>query len=1003
MAGNAHGATSSVLDASSGAPPPGCAHREHILRLYEDDKTLHKTVADFVGDGLAKGEPCLLVATQEHLSGISGELRVRGLDCDLLEKNRRLLRVDAQETLRQIAPGAELDREFCLHILNDLISRLAGAGDGTIVVYGEMVDLLCQSGRPQTAVLLEQIWNELLRQRPVHLLCGYAARMFGTEDQPLLDVVCSEHSLCLPSGAYLASDERTRLRQVLFLEQRARELEAEVERRRSATAELARFNRAAVGRELRIIELKNEVNELRLRLGEDPKYLGTDEPARSDSRQPLPLQETGPALAPLESILRTEELSLRPRRPPQYEAEHRALLSLIQRVADSPQNILQELADKALELLNADSAGLSLLNDAGDGFYWAAIAGMWKPHVGGVTPRHFGPCGDVLDCRKPLLFSRWDRRYPYLSDATPLAEEGLLVPFFVQGRAVGTIWAIAHNPNRKFDTEDSRLLESLGQFASAAYQALQNFKALEQRQAALSLLEDSRRMQQKVQEQAQLLDLTQDAVLSLKWDGVIEFWNRGAEERYGWAAGEALGQVAHDLLHTEFPEPLSDIKERLVRDGYWQGELVHYKRDGMRIDVASRWALRRDLDGRPCGFLEITTDITERKKAEEQLRQSQRLESLGVLAGGIAHDFNNLLQGILGNAWFALEVLGQQTPAKPMLEEVVAASERAAGLTRQMLAYAGKEEISTRPVDLSILVREITGLLRASIPKNVHLSLDVPIGLPYVEADSTQLQQVIMNLIINAAEAISDGAPGTVTARTAYRKPTAAEQAGAIIPLDSVNRPYLTLTITDTGTGIAPEIRSRIFDPFYTTKFMGRGLGLSAVLGIIKAHRGSIALQTTSGSGTTFTVFLPVSHEVAQPEIATAAPCVRPAETVLVVDDELTVRSVAERVLRHAGYEVVLAENGREAIDILAARPEIGAVILDLAMPVMSGEQALPQLLRLRPALPIILSSGYSEAEARRHCKTAGVTAFIQKPYKSPTLINTLAACLHGNDEASLA
>jgi PAS domain S-box-containing protein len=984
------GAASPATGALNFAP----AHREHALRLYENDESLLKTVADFVGEAIAADKPCLLVATPKHLKGISAELRVRGLDPNVLEKNRRLFTVDAQATLDRIAPGGELDRELSLQVLGDLITGVAGSATRAIAVYGEMVDLLCQNGRSRTAIQLEQVWNDLINQRPIHLLCGYAAGIFCAEERELLDLVCGEHSVCMPSGGYLASDERSRLRQVLVLEQRAHELEAEIERRRAATEELTRFNRVAVGRELRIIELKNEVNELCLRLGEAARYATANEAGTPDPAQPADPRDFGPALAPLESILRTGELTRRTRRPPQYEAEHHALLSLMKALADSPRTILQVLSDKVLEVLNADSAGLSLLTQTGDRFYWAAIAGMWKPHIGGGTPRNFGPCGDVLDCQRPLLFTRWDRRYPYLSEATPLAEEGLLVPFFVDGRAVGTIWAIAHNPDRKFDAEDLRLLESLGHFASAAYQAVQNLGAFDQRQAALSLLEDSQRMQQRVREQAQLLDLTQDAVLSLTWDGVIEFWNRGAEERYGWPAAEALGKVAHHLLRTEFPEPLPDIKQKLARDGYWQGELIHCKRDGGRIDVASRWALRRDLEGRPCGFLEITTDITERKRAEEQSRQSQRLESLGVLAGGIAHDFNNLLVGILGNASLALEILSRQSQARQMLEEVVAASERAAGLTRQLLAYAGKEQLTARPIDVSILVREMAGLLRASISKNVHLSLDLPPGLPYIEGDPTQLQQVVMNLIINAAEAIPEGTPGTVTAATAWRKPTASEQTSAIIPLDGVNQLYVTLTVTDTGAGIAPEIRSRIFDPFYTTKFMGRGLGLSAVLGIIKAHRGSICLETEPGNGTTFTVLLPVTGDGPLPQSRNEISSVRAGETVLIVDDEPAVRSVAERALRHAGYGVVLAANGREAIDVLGARPEIGAVILDLAMPVMSGEQALPHLLKLRPALPVILSSGYSEADARRHFTTPGVSAFIQKPYRSATLVETLAACL---------
>lgn len=1107
----------SVLRANNAERASLSTRREHVIYLYEDDPSLSKTVADVVADGLGHGEPCLLIATKLHLTGISEELRRRGHDCDALEKGQRLAKVNAEEILPKITSGAGLDTAACIEVLRHLISRMPRTTEGSLVVYGELVDLLWKSGRPQTAIHLEQIWNELRREHPIRLLCGYSAETFGAEDNALLELVCNEHSICLPSGTYLASDERSRLRQILLLEQRARELEAEVERRRLATEESARFNGVALGREKRVLELKNEVNELCSRLGEPPRYGGDREP-ESDAPSPLPSAEHGD-LAPLESILRTEELNRRPKRDSQYEAEHRALLELMQALADSPGTILQVLADKVLTVLNADSAGLSLLTDTGERFYWAAIAGMWKPHLGGGTPRNFGPCGDVLDCEKPLLFTHWELRYPYLREAVPLAEEGLLVPFFVQGKAAGTIWAIAHNPARKFDAEDLRLLEDLGKFASAAYQAVQTLSVFDQRQAALSLLEDAHRMQQSLQEkerqlvsvtenmaaavsrcsldfrylwvsttyaawigksreeiagrqirevigdagfedvrpymervlkgervefttrvsflgpgsrwihgiyvptyseermidgwiavvsdvteerrlvetlreQAQLLDLTQDAVLSLRWDGVIEFWNRGAEERYGWSRKEAIGQVAHDLLQTEFPEPLPEIKRKLDQSEYWEGELGHSKRDGTRIVVASRWAVRRDLENRPIGYLEITTDITERKQAEEQSRQSQRLESLGVLAGGIAHDFNNLLVGILGNASLALDVLGPHTPATQILEDLMAASERAAALTRQMLAYAGKEQLSKHPINLSKLVRELAALLRASLPKHVHLVLDLPDEVPWIEGDSTQLQQVIMNLVINGAEAIPEGTPGTVTAVIACRKPTASEQAAAIVPFDCADQNCVVLGISDTGTGIPPGIRSHIFDPFYTTKFTGRGLGLSAVLGIVRAHGGGIALRTAEGKGTTFTVLLPVAAAPAQAEIAAAAPSAAARGTVLVVDDEPSVRAVAERALLRSGFQVLLAADGRAAIDRVAEHPEITAVVLDLAMPVMTGDQALPALRQLRPNLPIVLSSGYSESEARRRFADGGFTAFLQKPYKAADLADTVIACV---------
>ena len=258
---------------------------------------------------------------------------------------------------------------------------------------------------------------------------------------------------------------------------------------RSRASELERFNRAAVGRELRLIELKTEIAELRARLDEPdqcpPVPTGDD---RSDQEERLPPFE---AAAPLELILRTDELLRRPSRAPDHETENRALASLVSSLAESPRTILQVLVDKVLEVLGTDSAGLSLLTKNGERFYWAAIAGQWSLHLGGGTPREFGPCGDVLNCNTPLLFTRWERRYPYLAEVTPLAEEGLLVPFHIGAKAVGTIWAIAHDPQRKFDAEDLRLLESIGRFASAAYQVVEYQGAVEQRRAALNLLEDT--------------------------------------------------------------------------------------------------------------------------------------------------------------------------------------------------------------------------------------------------------------------------------------------------------------------------------------------------------------------------------------------------------------------------------------------------------------------------------------------------------------------------------
>ena len=348
-------------------------------------------------------------------------------------------------------------------------------------------------------------------------------------------------------AANIARDVTARRHADEKLQESERALRQANEELRSRTEELARFNQAAVGRELRIIELKRELNSLLLESGMDARY-----PLEFDTESPPapPPSSSGPdnAHVPLEAILRTEQLEARPTRPPDHETEIHALIALVQALADSPRTILQVLADKVLEVLRGGSSGLSLLTETGERFYWAAIAGAWQPHLGGETPRDFGPCGDVLDCDTPLLFTHWENRYPYLASATPLAEEGLLVPFRVGGRAVGTIWAISHDPQRKFDREDLRLLESLGRFASVAYQAVELQGAADQRQAALSLLEDAVQARRLTEESNRKLAAREEAL-------------READRR----KNEFLALLGHELRNPLTPiGTSSELLSRLV-------------------------------------------------------------------------------------------------------------------------------------------------------------------------------------------------------------------------------------------------------------------------------------------------------------------------------------------------------------------------------------------------------------------------------------------------------
>ena len=487
-------------------------------------------------------------------------------------------------------------------------------------------------------------------------------------------------------------------------------------------------------------------------------------------------------------------------------------------------------------------------------------------------------------------------------------------------------------------------------------------------------------------------------LFSASQDGILIVNGEGFYVDVNQSLCDLLKTTREALIGSPFapfipPERLAEAEaafQTLASTGHFEGEFPLRAADGTIVELEWR-SVANFVPGLHCC---VARDVRERNRFQEQMRQTQKLESLGVLAGGIAHDFNNLLVGILGNASLALDVLGNN-PAQTMLHDVVSAGERAAKLTRQLLAYAGKQQLSTAVTDVNSLLSEITPLLRASIPKTVHLNLELQDGLPCVEADPVQLQQVVMNMVINGAEAISDGMPGSVTVSTSLRRLTEQDRAHSVIPIPAGDQQYALLSFIDTGSGMTPEVQSRIFDPFFTTKFAGRGLGLSAVLGIVRSHHGALTLESGPGEGTTFRVLLPTTKAPLAAEDAERSAAPVPGKgTVLVVDDEQIVRTVARRALERSGYSVLTANDGLQAIEMLRAHPEIVAVLLDLAMPVMTGDQAAPHLRQQRPDLPIILSSGYPEGEATRRFSQYGVTAFLQKPYTARGLADKIAGVL---------
>ncbi|HMP72550.1 MAG TPA: ATP-binding protein [Kiritimatiellia bacterium] len=384
---------------------------------------------------------------------------------------------------------------------------------------------------------------------------------------------------------------------------------------------------------------------------------------------------------------------------------------------------------------------------------------------------------------------------------------------------------------------------------------------------------------------------------------------------------------------------------------------------------------------------------------ERQILQAQKLESIGVLAGGIAHDFNNILTGILGNADLTLRDIPPSSPLRPNLDAIIVGSRRAADLCRQMLAYAGKGRFVIETFQLNDLIREMVHLLQTSISKRALLNLQLEPNLPPIRGDASQIRQILLNLVINASEAIEDksGTISITSGATLCRR----HELDALSPdLRLKEGVYATLQVTDTGCGMTPETLSRIFEPFFTTKFTGRGLGLAAVLGIVKGHHGALRVTSKVNQGTSFTLYFPISDQPAEtnPAPSTTEAPAKPSTrqgTILLVDDEESIRVIGSRMLERIGYTVLLAADGREGVEVFTPnRHRIDAVILDLTMPHLNGEQAFKAIREIDQSVPVIMASGYSKDELSERLGITGLSAFIQKPYTTDALREVLDTIL---------
>ncbi|MGL5059433.1 MAG: hybrid sensor histidine kinase/response regulator, partial [Microcoleus sp.] len=493
---------------------------------------------------------------------------------------------------------------------------------------------------------------------------------------------------------------------------------------------------------------------------------------------------------------------------------------------------------------------------------------------------------------------------------------------------------------------------------------------------------------QKITQQAALIDIATDAILVRDLDNRILFWSQGAERLYGWTAAEVLGEIAQELFEREFSFQLNEGLNIAIEKGFWQDELEQVTKTGQKIIVASRWTLVRDEFGQPKSILAVNSDITEKKQLEAQFYRAQRLESIGTLASGIAHDFNNLLTPMLAVAQLLpLKIPNLDEQTRRLLLMLENSAKRGANLVQQVLSFSRGTEGKRVILQVGHLLLEAVNLAQRTFPKSIEISTDISTReLWTISADATQIHQVLMNLLVNARDAMPNGGNLTIAIENRYL-----DENYARMNLEACVGSYVAIVVSDTGTGIPSDAIERIFDPFFTTKEVGRGtgLGLATVLGIVKNHGGFIRVSSELGKGTQFQVFLPAAEGTPSQLTPEEERLRGNGELILIADDEETIREIIKTSLENCNYRTILASDGIEAIALYAEhKQEISVVLIDLMMPNLDGWTAIRTLQTINPQIDVIATSGLPVNGSL--ALPEEVKAFLPKPYTLDELLSAL-------------
>jgi len=643
-----------------------------------------------------------------------------------------------------------------------------------------------------------------------------------------------------------------------------------------------------------------------------------------------------------------------------------------------PDEAFHEMCVEVRAVLGISAVGVALLDERDGSLVRRAQVGLPQAWVRQTPYRAIGPSIEALRRGEIVVAGRgeYEGRPPEDPSVRFGVTGSVIAPLRHEGRLIGILTGLQFGgawPGRR---EDIAWLEAVAGLLVEVVVANQMFEALRHSELRYR----------------RIVTTTQEGVWTVDAAQRTTFVNQRMAEIVGYTPEELFGRP---LLEFIVPEETTLLAGKFAeRRGGVHDRYEHHfiRKDGSRVAVQASTSPLLDEEGAFVGALAMVRDVTELRQLAARVLHGQKLESLSVLAGGVAHDFNNLLAVVLGNIGVARAELPVQAPVQALLADAETAASRAAELTAQMLAYAGKGRFVVQRLNLNRMIGEQLQLMSAVISKKARLATELAEGLAEIEGDVAQLRQVLMNLITNASDALGDG-PGVITLQTSVIAADRALLVGADVSDDLSPGPRVCLTIRDTGCGFEAAAQTRIFDPFFTTKFTGRGLGLAAVVGIVRGHKGAVLVESTPGLGSCFRVLLPCASPLAAQTRVPAERAPRRDGLVLVVDDEPGVRMVARRVLERGGLRVCLAVDGREAISTFAAmQAEIDVVLLDMTMPHLRGDEVYRELRRIRADVRVVLSSGFSDPALV--ADLGGQVGFLAKPWTPQELLAAVDAAL---------